>query len=190
MSPMARTARRVVLDLTVAVAILLFAFLAVGPRLLPYQTVTMLTGSMRPSVPPGSVAVDVAEPVGALRPGQVISFHAPTADHPVVTHRVVAVVRRNGMTLVRTRGDANPGEDPWTAQVHGDTVWRVRAVVPHLGTMLRLLRRPQVHVVVAWVVPAALLAWLLSAVWRERKGDERGCESSGRSRARSSPRHA
>ena len=161
-----RVPRRTLLDAVVMVAVLLFLFLAVGPRVLPYRTVTMLTGSMRPSIPPGSVAVDVAEPVSAIRPGQVLTFHSPLPGHPVVTHRVVSVSHRDGRTLVRTRGDANSAADPWLAVVHGDHVWRVRADLPYLGNAIRMLHRPVAHAVLAWVLPALLLVWFLAGVWR------------------------
>lgn len=159
---------RVVLVTVLVVAVALLVFLAIGPRLAPYRTVTMLTGSMRPTIPPGAVVVDVAEPVSQLRAGQVISFEAPVAGHPVVTHRVVAVERRDGRVLIRTRGDANTGNDPWVAVVHGDTVWRVRAVVPVLGDVIRMLRSGAMHVLVVWVLPAAALLWFLVGVWRPR----------------------
>jgi signal peptidase len=167
---------RLLLDVTVAAAIAVFAFLAVGPRVLPYQTVTMLTGSMRPMIEPGSVAVEVSEPVAALRPGQVISFHAPVSGHPVVTHRVVSVRRVSSQVLVQTRGDANSGNDPWTAVVHGARVWQVRAVIPWLGSALRMLRQPTMHAVVGYVAPAALLCWFVAEVWRRPEGGHRRCE--------------
>jgi signal peptidase I len=195
----ARAATRLLLNVTVVMALTLFAFLAVGPRLLPYQTVTMLSGSMRPAVPTGAVAVEVPEPVSALRVGQVISFHAPVAGHPVVTHRVVAVERRGSQVLVRTRGDANTGVDPWLAVVRGSRVWQVRAVIPHLGSAIRLLRRPLVHALVAWVAPVVLLLWLLAGIWRRpapastrltAEGGAARCTPSGSSLSQSSARHA
>ncbi len=39
-------------------AFALFLFLAIGPHLFPYQTMTMLTGSMVPTINPGDIAVD------------------------------------------------------------------------------------------------------------------------------------
>ena len=41
----------------VIVAAALQFFLAIGPRLFDYRTMVMLTGSMRPGIPPGSVVV-------------------------------------------------------------------------------------------------------------------------------------
>lgn len=163
------TLRRIVVDGLVALAVLAFLFFAVGPHLLPYRTVTMLTGSMRPLIVPGDVAVVVAEPVSALRPGQVITFHAPTIDRPVVTHRLVSVEHRDGAVLLRTKGDANAAADPWLAKVEGDTVWRLRGTVPGAGAVIRALRTPPLRPALLYVVPAVLLGWLLAGVWRRRE---------------------
>jgi signal peptidase len=163
--------------LVVAVAMLLF--LAVGPRVLPYRTVTMLTGSMAPVVPSGALVVDTALPVEELRTGDVITFEAPVDGHPVVTHRVVAVERHDGRTFVRTRGDANTGVDPWLAEVHGTHVWKVRGVVPHLGDVIRVLRSAQQTVALLWVVPGIVLVWFLVGLWRRPgapEGGEPQCE--------------
>jgi signal peptidase len=164
------------LNVVLAVAVLLLLFLAVGPHLLPYRPVTMLTGSMAPEIPAGSMVVDVAKPTSALRVGDVVTFHAPVTGRPVVTHRVVSVDRQDGRTLIRTRGDANSGLDPWTAVVHGDTVWQVRAVIPHLGDAVRLLRTAQAHRWVVWIAPAVVLAWFLAGVWRRRPESVEGGE--------------
>src|SRR3954451_21756555 len=92
----ARTVARLLLDVVVAVAVLLLVFLAIGPRLPPYQTGTMLTGSLPPGVAAGSVGVETAEPGGALRAGQGSSFHAPQPGRPVVPHRIGEALHRNG----------------------------------------------------------------------------------------------
>jgi hypothetical protein len=86
----------------------------------------------------------------------------------------VSVQHRDGKVLIRTRGDANTGNDPWLAVVHGNTVWRVRAVVPHMGTAIRFLRSSSVHLLIAWLVPAALLAWFVVGLWRPSKSSARG----------------
>ena len=149
-----------------AICVLGFLAVAVGPRFAPYRTVTELSGSMAPDIRTGDLVVDVAEPADAVRPGQVLSFKAPTAGHPVTTHRVISVERRDGKTLIRTKGDANPNADPWLARVDDDTVWRVRAVVPVLGAVIRALRIPAAHATLLYVAPAGLLCWLLVGIWR------------------------
>jgi signal peptidase len=164
-----RSLGRGLLDAILLLGLSFFLFLAVGPHLLPYRTVTMLSGSMSPYIPVGSLAVDTPEPVSALHAGQVVSFHAPIDGHPVVTHRVVSVEHRDGQVLIRTRGDANSGVDPWLAVVHGRTVWRVSAVVPAMGGVVRTLRGGVVHLVIAWLLPFVLLVALLWSIWRPRR---------------------
>jgi signal peptidase I len=162
------------LNVVLVVAVLLLVFLAIGPRVLPYRTVTMLTGSMGSTVPSGALVVDTPLPVGQLRTGDVITFHAPVDGQPVVTHRVVDVERRDGRTFVRTRGDANTCADPWLAEVHGDTVWKVRAVIPHLGAGIRMVRTAQSSFSLLWLVSGAVLIWFLVGVWRRPTAPEGG----------------
>jgi len=57
--------------------------------------------------------VDTVQPLSALRAGQIITFHIPTGDHRVVSHRVIALTRTAGGGVdVRTKGDANTGPRP------------------------------------------------------------------------------
>lgn len=173
--PRRRRGRRVVaavlLNLLVLSSVGVFAALAIGPRTGHYQTLTMLTGSMRPQFPPGSVVVVTREPASSLRPGMVITFRAPTPDRQVFTHRVVSVDRSGAHPVVVTKGDANPGIDPWQAVIADPYVWQARFAVPLLGDAIRVLRQPEVQLVVTRVLPGMLLAWLLVSIWRS--GDSR-----------------
>ena len=51
---------------------------ALGPRLGLFQVETVLSGSMEPPFRPGDLLVVAPEPLRDMRPGQVLSFHAPT----------------------------------------------------------------------------------------------------------------
>lgn len=139
---------------------------AIGPRLLSYRTITELSGSMAPSIRTGDLLVDMAQPVESVRAGQVLSFRAPMPGRPVVTHRVTAVERRHGQTLIRTKGDANAAPDPWLARIDDTTVWRVHATVPLVGSVIRALHRPVAHVLALYLLPSVLLTWLLVGLWR------------------------
>lgn len=157
---------RTLTSLALAAAVGIFLFLAVGPHLFGYRTVTMLSGSMAPGIRPGDVVVDTPEPLSAVRVGQAITFHTPTPNQYVDSHRVVEVRHlADGTVMVRTKGDANTSPDPWLAVLHGSTAWRVRAVVPHLGTAIHLLRNPRLHTLLAWVAPGLLVATLLVGIW-------------------------
>jgi signal peptidase I len=148
-----------------AAAAVVLAVVGLGPLTGRYRLATVLSGSMAPGMPIGSVAVLVPEAPAAVRVGDVITFQAPTPDHPVVTHRVVEILDGGPHPVVRTRGDANPAADPWAARLAGDRAWRRVAVVPYAGTAIRVLRSNAVHRLTVQVVPMVLLASMLLAIW-------------------------
>lgn len=154
-----------------AVAAIAFLLLAIGPRLMGYQTATMLTGSMSPLINPGDVVVTAPIAAADLRTGDIITYSIPVEDHRVVTHRVIEIIAEPGTTAVRTKGDANAGADPWTATLQGDTVYREVAVIPHLGNAIRALREPPVRTALIYGAPALLVVGLLSAIWRRKPDD-------------------
>lgn len=148
------------------VAAVTFFLLAVGPRVLPYQTSTMLTGSMSPGINPGDVVMSARIPVRALRVGDVITYQIPVDDHRVETHRIIELITNpDGSTAVRTKGDANAGADPWTATLQGDTAYRQIATLPYLGQAIRALRTPAVNMALMYGAPAALLLAGLVSIW-------------------------
>ena len=151
-----------------AAAFLALAALGVGPALGLYRTVTVLSGSMRPTFSPGDVIVVTPEPARDLRAGQVISYHIPVDGRPVVTHRVVRVIEPGDEPIVQTKGDANNAVDPWQAKLHGGTIWRFRFRAPLLGYPLLALRTPRAHWLLVVFLPALLAAYGVASVWRPR----------------------
>lgn len=151
-----------------ALVVALAALIGLGllPRTGWYRPVTVLSGSMEPAFAPGDMVVATPEPVGAVRVGQVISYRIPVGDHHVQSHRVIGVLRRNGEVSVRTKGDANATADPWTATLHGDTVWRVRTVLPKLGWIVFWLRSPLVHQLTLFLAPLLLAVLAVLQIWR------------------------
>src|SRR3712207_4157098 len=96
-------------------AVLVFLLLAVGPHVLGYRTMTMLTASMSPEIEPGDVTIVTPIAVSEVTEGMVITYHKPIDDRSLVTHRVVSVEKAHGIVTVQTKGDANDAIDPWTA---------------------------------------------------------------------------
>lgn len=170
-TPQRKRGSRLGTALTTAVLIVAaaaFLFLAVGPRVLGYQTSTMLTGSMSPLINPGDVVVSVPVPVDSIAEGEIITYHIPVEDQRVETHRIIELTTNaDGTTAVRTKGDANNGADPWTATLQGDTVYRHAFTIPHLGTVIRSLREPLVRNVLMYGAPALLVAGMLVNIWRK-----------------------
>lgn len=136
------SAGRVALHLLLAFAIASFLFLAVGPRTGLYKTMTVLTGSMAPSLAKGSLVISTPAPVEEVRAGDVITFYPPEGTRRVVTHRVVSVMEDpagTGQPVVTTKGDANATADQWQARLEGSTAWKARLAIPFVGHALRFL---------------------------------------------------
>lgn len=111
-------------SVTVAVAV---------PRLGGATPYTVLTGSMRPELPPGTLVVVRPVPAAAVDLGSVITYQLESGRAAVVTHRVVQVsTDADGQPVWRTQGDANPVPDAdWVTpvQLKGELWYSV----PQLG---------------------------------------------------------
>jgi signal peptidase len=148
-------------------AVVGFLVLAVAPRILGFQTLTMLTGSMSPLINPGDVVVTAPISAENVKVGNIITYHIPVEDHRVETHRVVDVMRTaDGVVTVQTKGDANNGADPWVATLDGNVAYIEVASVPYLGNLIRLLREPVVMSILMYGAPAVLVTGLLISIWR------------------------
>jgi len=121
---------------SVAVLVLAVAISAASLSVLSgaWQVWPIVSGSMRPTLQPGGLAVVEREPIAGLRAGDVIVFRAPNGTGQLVVHRVTAVVQVSGGALVSTRGDANGAADLWSPfHLSGPYVYRERFSLPLIG---------------------------------------------------------
>ena len=120
-----------ILALTVTVAFM------VVPRLMGWQPVVVLSGSMEPTIPMGGMAFLAPVHPEQIKAGDVISYRLGNAR---VTHRVVEVGKdAEGALAFRTKGDANDDADAGmvpASQVQGREVW----VVPYAGRVSSFIR--------------------------------------------------
>lgn len=149
-------------------AVAAFLALAVGPRVLGYQTSTMLTGSMSPLINPGDIVVTHPVPVADIKAGDIITYHIPVEDQRVETHRVTQITAKpDGTYVVQTKGDANNGVDPWLATISTPTVDRHVLTVPYIGDVIRTIRQPLVLNALMYGAPAVLVLSMLVGIWRK-----------------------
>lgn len=104
----------------------LAALVVVIPRLTGAVPLTVLTSSMQPALPPGTLVIVRETPVDEIRIGNVLTYQIEPGKAAVVSHRVIGVINStSGETSFLTQGDNNPQPDPnpvIPAQVKG-TVW-------------------------------------------------------------------
>ncbi len=128
-----RFAFQVTAWLVILVLLSAIAAAVLVPRLIGGTAFTVLTGSMAPTYPPGTLVVDRPVDPEDIRIGSVVTFQVESGRPDVVTHRVIAVrAGANGEPEFITKGDANAVPDAdWrpSAAVRGE-VWYA---VPHLG---------------------------------------------------------
>ena len=157
--------------LTVALAavILLVLALIVVPRVAGGVPLTVLSGSMRPTVPEGSVVIVREVDAADLQIGDVITFQLRSGDPTLVTHRIVGIsVGRDGPTF-RTRGDANDAVDP-TPVVVEQVKGKVWYHVPWVGRITGRLDGSQRGLAVRFIAFAlfAWSAWLIAGSLHDR----------------------
>ena len=95
-----------------------------------WMVTPILSGSMRPGLPVGGVAVSERVPVSQL----AVIFTNPYQRDVEMVHRVIYLkVDKSGQTIIKTQGDANTVADPWTLKVSGRDVYVVQYTLPLLG---------------------------------------------------------
>ena len=105
---------------------------SVGPRLLPYRTHHVDSGSMEPVIDVGDLVFLTRVDGADVRVGDVITFDRPDRPGTTVIHRIAAVEPSPDGRAFRTKGDANPVRDPWLVPAPR-TAWRYAFRVPKLG---------------------------------------------------------
>lgn len=166
-----RLASYAALLLAVFAALLLVAV----PMLTGSQTYTVLTGSMQPNYPPGTLVV--IKPIAAdqLAVGDVITYQIAPGQPEVVTHRITGLgVAQNGERSFATQGDANNSPDDravMPVQIRGKLFYSV----PLLGYPANWLNQgfdqvggkgPVILIVVGLLFGYGF--WMFFRAWRER----------------------
>ena len=154
-------------------ATLIIAFFVVAlPALVGGQALTVLTNSMSPSMPPGTLVVVRPTPFDEIAPGDIITYQILSGQPEVVTHRVQQrLVASDGTVSFITRGDNNNTADAapvHEVQVRG-TVWYT---VPLLGWVNNALTGQTRALVVPLLALACFVyagyAFISAAVSRRR----------------------
>jgi len=174
-SAVATGARRllgVVVALVAIAGVAVFVASALGlVRLVP-----VLSNSMAPGMPVGSLAVTLPVDQAAVRAGDVIVFTDPDVPERRVIHRVTSVYSEAdaaelrgwtpGLLALTTKGDNNPQADPWIVTIADDRIWREESVVPLLGWPSILLAQPQARFAFFAIGGALVVGAVLVVIWR------------------------
>jgi signal peptidase I len=139
------------------------------PSLFGYQSLTVVSGSMEPTLGVGSVVIDeVISPLDA-RPGDIVTFQDPLRPRQL-THRLQRMRVDGDTAYMTTLGDANDVPEHWTVRTDGH-IGRVVAHLPKLGYARAALSTRYARLGVLGAV-LALGAFVLVDMWRPRRPEE------------------
>ncbi|HJD22685.1 MAG TPA: signal peptidase I [Firmicutes bacterium] len=158
-------------NLVTTVVVLLVAaaaVLLVGLRLFGLQTYTVLSGSMEPTYPTGSLLYVRKAAPEEVTVGQPITF-VLNEDLVVATHRVIAIDAEN--QYFYTKGDANEAADG--APVHFNNLIGVPVFhIPYLGYVANYVQKPPgLYVTIAAGAVLLFLLFLpdLLGLWKKEE---------------------
>lgn len=144
-----------------------------APRLLGWQMVVVMSGSMEPTLPVGGVAFVVPANASSVKVNDILTFRLPdglsspaTGKIIQVTHRVVEVVQQDGGLAFRTKGDANQQPDSFIVpapNVVGTVQWHL----PYVGEVAKVLRTRTGILLLMGIPGLLIVAGELRTIWRE-----------------------
>ncbi len=105
----------------------------------------VLTESMAPGFHRGDGLVLKQVSTNDLKVGQVVVLPMPSAGGALYAHRLVSVAQSGGTVLVRTKGDANPVEDPWTLEIESKNAPVVITTLPLSAVPILRFDQPLVY---------------------------------------------
>jgi signal peptidase I len=129
----------------------------------------LLSNSMAPEHPAGSVVITIQTSTEQLQKGDVIKLPLPNGTGRHYVHRIVEVDTESTHTTVVTKGDNNVAKEPWSLQILSTSTPRVIATIPLVGHLVVLTSPLWAQLLLASIVVGFVLVALLRAFWRPLK---------------------
>lgn len=132
------------------------------PRFMGYEIYEVVSGSMEPEIPVGSVIYVKEAAPETIEPGDVIAFYK---GGQTITHRVEENHYVEGEFI--TKGDANSKEDVEPV-AYNDLVGKVERHIPALGILLTLLAGHTGKLYAVVLAGCGVMFHMLAAILRGR----------------------
>ncbi len=145
------------------------------PGLVGLRSLTVLSGSMRPTIGPGDVVVVERIDPREARVGDVVSFVDPEDPRRILTHRVRDLAVEGPTVAFVTKGDANSAPERWRVPATG-TIGRVVYRVPLVGYLLLRAGSRAGRLLLVALPAVALGALEIRRIWRPRPEGVRGAQ--------------
>ena len=124
--------------------LILFPLMTIAPKVFGIQSYVIISGSMEPSIPTGSLVYVRSTNTEIIQEGDIITFYSNRNSSLPTTHRVVE--NKTSEKEIITKGDANEKEDILPVR-YADVLGKVVFFLPYLGKLLLLLSTVQGKIV-------------------------------------------
>lgn len=137
----------------------------------------VLSNSMAPEHPAGSVVMTVQVPTEQLAVGDVVRLPLPGSSGESYIHRIVDAIPNGVATTVTTQGDRNVAPDPWSLDIISPAAPVIVATIPLIGHLTGVTSAIGVQLLLMGLVAVFILITLRRAFWRPSKNKEPGRHS-------------
>ena len=136
------------------------------PKVFGYEMYTVISGSMEPSIPTGSLVYIMEMEPQDVADGDVIAFYGGHDSNAIITHRVVK--NRVVMGEFVTKGDANEKED-MNPIPYMNFLGRVELSIPVVGELAQMLTSMEGKIAAGTLIGVAVILQLLASLLDRRR---------------------
>ena len=152
----------------ILMVLVMFACLSlVIPKIAGYDAYVVVSGSMEPNIPVGSIVFAKECDPATLSTGDVIVFVDPSRSQTPITHRVVT--NNTKKATLTTKGDANESEDK-NPILYENVKGKVDAHIPRIGFVAATLTSALGKLVAVLMLAES---WLLIEIGRRKKAQQK-----------------
>jgi signal peptidase len=108
--------------------------------------------SMVPTLNVGDIVIVRGVDPNTITVGTIIIFQSPSGSIDII-HRVIGITKQGGELYFKTKGDHNPGPDPWVPGVPAENVKGVLVgKIPYVGYVTLALSGPLGYVMIGFLI--------------------------------------
>jgi signal peptidase len=138
----------------------LLLILAAFPTRNGYRLLCVMSGSMVPKMPVGSLVL--VKPQASYKIGDIVSYQLASTTtgqsvNDIITHRIVKKSVQNGINVYLTKGDANNGNDLYPI-TNANIIGREFFDIPWLGYLL-VYARNGLGLILIIVIPSTIIIY-------------------------------
>ncbi|MCI7241689.1 MAG: signal peptidase I [Bacilli bacterium] len=121
-----------------------------------YHTYVIASNSMYPVLKYGDVVLVKETDFNTINKGDIITYYGKEGEvkDKIITHEVIDIIKENDTTVLKTKGRANTGVDPYVYkdQVYGEFVYRFT-----LLSLLSKIIRDKIGFIICILIPFSIL---------------------------------